>query len=571
MTKQNNIIINDIAKNTKAKPSAQEAIAALTQGVAKNIPEKVADIKHCWQQLKEDIDRSEHIQLLHQKSHTLAGTMATYGFEVIADKAKEIELIVNTYIENSTQEFPFSELEALLDNLEKAALVASHRKFSDISPTKVPLAPLEVYNHNSKVVYLVDDDEDFLKNMEIQISNFGYDVVSFSSLEDFDNTLAKQEPGVVIMDVMFAEKTNGGIEHIAQLNSKRTHPLTTIFITGGNDLSTRLEAVRAKGNAYFTKPVLVEHLVDALDKLTHQVKEDPFRIVIVDDSVEQSSFAAHVLKQAGMETKEVNGPLELLTVLAEYPADLILMDLYMPDCTGLELSQVIRQIDTYINIPIVFLSHEKDLGQQLSALSLGGDDFLSKPVKAWHLVSAISNRVIRGRTVRKFAETDGLTGLLNHSKVIERFQIEISRAKRENNTLSYVMLDIDFFKQVNDTYGHPTGDRVLKSLANLLKQRLRSYDIIGRYGGEEFVIMLPNTPLATAENVMNKLRIAFSEINHNHENGQFSCQFSCGIASYPDFNTAIALGNEADKALYEAKNSGRNKVVCISKEHGLFK
>ncbi|WP_274620286.1 response regulator [Colwellia maritima] len=427
--------------------------------------------------IEKSIDKTDDIQLLHHKTHTLAGTMATYGFEAIADRAKEMELIVQEFIENTEQSFPFSELGALLENMEKAAIVASYRKFSETNSITVSLAPTQTYSLKSKIVYLVDDDDDFIKKIEIQISNFGYNIFSFSTLEEFDKALAKQEPGVVIMDVKFGKKNNSGIDHISQINSKRDQPLNTIFITGGNDLSTRLDAVRAHGNAFFTKPVLVEQLVDALDKLTHQIQTDPFRIVIVDDSVEQSSFTALVLQQAGMETKEVNGPLELLTVLAEYPADLILMDLYMPDCTGLELSQVIRQIDTYINIPIVFLSHEKDLGQKLSALSLGGDDFLSKPVKAWHLVSAISNRVIRGRTIRKFAETDGLTGLLNHSKVTERFEIELSRAKREEANLSFVMLDLDFFKRVNDNYGHPTGDRVLKSLANLLKTRLRNYDV----------------------------------------------------------------------------------------------
>ena len=268
------------------------------------------------------------------------------------------------------------------------------------------------------------------------------------------------------------------------------------------------------------------------------------------------------LQQAGMETKEINDPLELLDVLTEFPSDLILMDLYMPGCNGFELSQVIRQIDTYINIPIVFLSSEKNLKQKLNALSLGGDDFLSKPIQPWHLVSAVTNRVKRGRTIRKLAESDGLTGLLNHSKIKERLSIEVARAKREASMLSYVMLDIDLFKNVNDNYGHPAGDRVLKSLANLLKQRLRSYDIIGRYGGEEFVIILPNTNLKEAQNLMNNLRVAFSEIEHYHESGNFKCQFSCGISSYPDFHNEMHLSNEADKALYQAKESGRNKIVC---------
>lgn len=565
MTDKSDESNDKVSKKSSREQTTQEAIIALTKAVAKNIPDKVAEIRQCWEQIQQNADNAEYIELLHRKAHTLAGTMGTYGFEAIADSAKEIELILQSFCDNPSEDFPASELDALLYNLEETAVITSPRKFSQMSSMPVAISPTEKDNNNNKVIYLVDDDEDFLSNMNIQISNYGYEIHCFSTLDDFDEALTRQEPRVVIMDVMFGNRKNCGIEHITHLNSQRSKPLITIFITGGNDLNTRLGAVRANGQAYFTKPVLVEQLVDALDGLTNKVAEAPFRILIVDDSVEQSSFSSLILKQAGMETNEVNGPLELLTVLAEYPADLILMDLYMPECSGLELSQVIRQINAYVNIPIVYLSDEKDLGKKLNALSLGGDDFLSKPVEAWHLVSAITNRVMRGRTIRKFAEADGLTGLLNHSKSKERLEIEIIRAKREEKILSFAMLDLDFFKRVNDTYGHPAGDRVLKSLAHLLKQRLRGYDIIGRYGGEEFIVILPNTKLSAAQKIMDKLRIAFSEINHYHESGNFNCHFSCGISSYPDFNNENSLSNEADKALYEAKESGRNKVVCRKK------
>jgi diguanylate cyclase (GGDEF)-like protein len=562
MTNKNNKTGDNLVKKGKKKPHVQEALAVLTKAVAGSIPEKVTEIRKSWQQLKANTHNTDYLQLLHRQTHTLSGTMGTYGFEAIADCAHKIELTLQTFNDNTSQPFPLAELETLLDNLEKAAVLASRRKSPQMSLMSVSSVSSARRYINSKIIYLVDDDDDFLNNMEIQIRNFGYEVHSFSTLAGFDDALTRQEPGVVVMDVMFGEKKNGGIEHITQLNSQRDQPLTTIFITGGNDLNTRLGAVRANGNAYFTKPVLVERLVDTLDELTHQDEEEPFRIVIVDDSKEQSSFTALILQQAGMKTREVNGPLGLLTVLTEYPADLILMDLYMPDCSGLELSQVIRQIDAYIHIPIVFLSDEKDLGRKLSALSLGGDDFLSKPVEGWHLISAVTSRVLRGRMIRKHAESDGLTGLLNHSRSKERLDIEINRAKRDGSSLSFAILDIDHFKHVNDTYGHPVGDRVLKNFSNLLKQRLRGYDIIGRYGGEEFVVILPNTEIQVAQTIMDKLRVTFSELIHYNENGGFSCQFSCGITSFPDFKSGIFLIDQADKALYEAKKSGRNKVVC---------
>lgn len=302
MTKKVTSPRNNLGSHNKATPSAQEAVAALTKNVAKQIPDKVTEIRKCWEQLKSNPENNTDLQLLHRKTHTLAGTMGTYGFEKIADIAKEIELILQAFIDDSSLKFPATELQSLLNSLENNAKTASSNYLTQINATPATLnsptalSPSAPYNLNSKLIYLVDDDEDFLKNVEVQISNFGYDVQTFSTLASFDDALTKQEPGVVVMDVMFEEKTNGGIEHIAQLNTQRSHPLRTIFMTGSNDLTTHLGAVRANGTAYFTKPALVEQLIDVLDRLTHQKKEEPFRVIIIDDSVEQSNFTALTLQ-----------------------------------------------------------------------------------------------------------------------------------------------------------------------------------------------------------------------------------------------------------------------------------
>jgi DNA-binding response OmpR family regulator len=327
MTKQKDNIGGDFAQKSKNKPNVQEALEVLNKTVAKNIPNKIAEIKKSWGLLQANTDNTDSIQLLHRQTHTLAGTMGTYGYEEIADCAKNIELVLQEFSDNPSELFPSAKLTILMDNLEKTAVLANRRKSPEVGLMSLPPVSSEQSDINRKVVYLIDDDLDFLNNMEIQISHFGYDVQTFSNLPDFDVALARKEPGIVVMDVMFGTQKNGGIEHITHINSQRAHPLTTIFITGGNDLSTRLDAVRANGNAYFTKPVIVEQLIDALDGLTHKKEEEPFRIVIIDDSIEQSSFTALTLEQAGMQTKVVNSPLTVLTVLAEYPADLILMDL----------------------------------------------------------------------------------------------------------------------------------------------------------------------------------------------------------------------------------------------------
>jgi diguanylate cyclase (GGDEF)-like protein len=232
----------------------------------------------------------------------------------------------------------------------------------------------------------------------------------------------------------------------------------------------------------------------------------------------------------------------------------------MPECTGLELAQVIRQMETYLSIPIVYLSSETDRDKQLEAVGLGGDDFLEKPIKPSHLVAAVTSRIERYRKLRALMLHDSLTGLFNHTTTKERLAQEIARAKRFNFTFSFALLDLDLFKSVNDTHGHLAGDRVLKSLSQLLMRRLRSLDTVGRYGGEEFAVILPNTSLETAVTVMDEIRMGFEHIHHHSGENEFAVTFSCGVAQFPDCQSVGDLIDTADKALYDAKHQGRNAV-----------
>lgn len=550
--------------NNNNKVDIQAALKQLEIAFVEKTPAKVSEINQAWQALQLAPDSAELLQSLHRLAHTLAGTAATFNLDMVAKYAKKIENILQPLSLTSAVELPVEDIELLLAKLTKAVDSSTKNKEKTL---KVIDTSQAVINQQSigtanNIVYLVDDDEDFTHTIQMQIQTFGYQVQAFSSLVAFSDALTHLEPAVVIMDVMFGDSKTSGIDYITKLNNDRARPLQTIFITGSHDILTRLNAVRANGLAYFTKPVIIASLIDALDKMSYKVEEKPYRVLIVDDSKEQSEYAGLTLQQAGMKTQEVNEPLNLLSQLSEFSPDIILMDLYMPNCTGIELSQVIRQMENYVGTPIVFLSSEDDLGKKLGALSLGGDDFLTKPIKPWHLVSAISSRAQRSRLMRRLAETDGLTGLLNHSKSKECLENELSRAERDKTPLSFAMLDLDFFKKVNDNYGHPVGDRVLKSIANMFKQRLRKYDIVGRYGGEEFIIILPNTDVKKAKKIIDVIRASFSKLTHYSEDEEFFCTFSCGVADYPQFNSSIDMTNEADKALYQAKKAGRNQVVC---------
>ena len=152
-------------------------------------------------------------------------------------------------------------------------------------------------------------------------------------------------------------------------------------------------------------------------------------------------------------------------------------------------------------------------------------------------------------------------------EITEILEREIERSHRQNNKLSYVMLDIDNFKQVNDSYGHAAGDIVLKSLARLLKQRLRKTDYIGRYGGEEFAIVMPDTDSATAYKVIDELRATFADLQHNVQGQLIQTTFSAGVACFPDYWSAAELGKQADMSLYQAKQAGRDRIIKACKDN----
>ena len=138
---------------------------------------------------------------------------------------------------------------------------------------------------------------------------------------------------------------------------------------------------------------------------------------------------------------------------------------------------------------------------------------------------------------------------------------EVKRAIRQNSPLAYAMIDIDHFKKVNDSYGHAVGDQVIKSLSALLNKQLRKTDVVGRYGGEEFAVVLPNTSGEEAELIMNELRVTFEQIHHHAEETDFTVTFSCGLAAYPECPTFPDLAESADRAVYLAKKRGRNCII----------
>lgn len=297
--------------------------------------------------------------------------------------------------------------------------------------------------------------------------------------------------------------------------------------------------------------------------VTDNNQDNRYRILMVDDDTASSIYFKAILTKAGLNCKLLNNPANLLGHIVAFNPDLILLDLYMPGDSGEDLLKLIRQMPANLVTPVVFLSTETDKEKQIHSMNCGADDFLDKSISAANLVAIIKTRIKRMRAIKELVTMDSLTGLFNRAEIFHRLEYELVRAKRNNTVLSLCMIDIDHFKSINDSFGHPAGDTVLESLAVFLKSRLRRSDLVGRYGGEEFLIILPDTNGVSAQSVMDGIRHEYSQSIHRLGDQDIVVTFSGGISTNSSNLSVDGILENADKTLYLAKNTGRNRIYYM--------
>ncbi len=355
--------------------------------------------------------------------------------------------------------------------------------------------------------------------------------------------------------------TTTSVQEFQCIADVRTHCPTSQLIYLGEQAGIEPVVALMRSGIDITIPVSDEPslVLNCILDMVQSSEQEKSRVLIVEDSRVAATVIQRTLKQNDIDTHILNDPATLLEVLETYRPDLVLMDMYMPRFNGVEATRVLRQMPCYHSLPIVYVSGESEISMQVEALRLGGDQFLIKPFNPVLLAAVVKTKIERYRESQRSSTLDGLTGLLNHTSVKSRLKVLLSQTV-PGQPLTVVMLDIDHFKSVNDSYGHPVGDQVIRGMAWLLKGRLRSHDLIGRYGGEEFLIALPGVTTEQAMAVMNRIRNDFAALPHVHAQGSFHATFSAGVATLRSDDDAISLTERADYALLEAKRLGRNRV-----------
>lgn len=552
------------------KLTLQEKIARLRASFVNQLPARLDEAQEQMKLLKSDPEMNRVIAVeLHRAFHSLKGTGNSFGYVDLAHIADQAELYTQQLIDLPANRTPSGwpgTLESLMHQLAAQVQILVYTDLNNDHPADAPFFDVEQTSSlqitsDSPLIYICDDEPEQVNHLANQLRCFGYQIEHFTDTTEFHQAVLAKRPDAVIMDVHFPHSRTAGTDELASLKKATGYNLPSIVLSGRDDFEARLSAVRAGCAAYFIKPAKPLELAATLDELMSDKEEEPFRILIVDDEPEIAEYHSLILEEAGMLVYQTHKPENILEALKNFNPDLVLADMYMPVCDGVEMATIIRQVPEYVGLPIVFLSSETNRKKQFTAMQVGVEGFITKPVIPEELVASVALRAERMRTLRSLMARDSLTGLYNHTTTTEMMSSSLAHAIRQQETLAVVMIDLDKFKNVNDTYGHMAGDQVIVAIARLLKHRLRNTDVIGRYGGEEFAVLLKNLTQEKAETLVNELREDFSKIIFNTGNSQFKVTFSAGISLYPGYSRAEDLRMAADAALYKAKEQGRNKVV----------
>lgn len=407
---------------------------------------------------------------------------------------------------------------------------------------------------------------------------WGIETQVATTLDEAEKLLNSGQCNVMLLDLNFYDSEPTGLQFLATLN--RQHPsLPAIILTAEESFEKRIEAARWGNHYFLVKPVVPSQILAVVTQTLRQASESSAKILIVDDDSSLLKLLSTLLTPSGYQLTLLSEPQQFWEILEQSEPDLLILDIKFSKpassdqekerssfFNGIELCQVIRNDLRWNRLPVILLSVHTDLETVQRGFMAGADDFLSKPVVASELLIRVRSR-LKQRKMWKIIEYDELTGVSLRRKALEDLTRAIHLAQRQGQPFCLAILDLDHFKRVNDQYGHETGDLVLSYFGQLLNKSFRSQDIIGRWGGEEFVVgMIGMTKLEGSkrlENILEKLNnYLFVAANGT----SFRVTFSGGIAQLRENGNELQmLYTAADQALYQAKEAGRRRIIAAEK------
>jgi PAS domain S-box-containing protein len=375
------------------KSNAAIKLSLLQKTYKQQLPKKIAKLEYLWESYCSDEKNESYLTDIDHLIQNLIGSGTTFGAESISAMSVELEGELK-HLSDNKQTSPAShttrnKITTLINYLKQAAIEWLPSDISYIQPERQK-------NNSSKLIYLVEDDELLASAIIIYLERAGYHVQYFFELADLEVTCKKETPAAAIISTS-KEYTISQVDVVSRLRYETGYDLPVIIVSVNDDMESHLAATRIGASRYFCKPLDIQKLIYSLDGLTTQSPVTRYRVLLIDNETGFFKGYVSVLQKAGMIVERLSNYVDTLKVIPQFKPDIVIMDVMMPECSGPELAQVIRQDDSWVMLPILFLSIVSNFKTQLTAMELGADDFLVKPIMNKKLIASITNLVERSR------------------------------------------------------------------------------------------------------------------------------------------------------------------------------
>jgi diguanylate cyclase (GGDEF)-like protein len=416
---------------------------------------------------------------------------------------------------------------------------------------------------------LVDDAAEMRERIVAEASIRGMRAVATPSVVEGRAILARERADAVLLDLGLINSSDDGLTLLEYLD-RQSVSVPVLFLAERDSFVERVQAVNLGGRAFLPKSTPPSDILKAVTRLLQQLQATESRVLAVDDDPEVLADLRKLLEPKGIKLTTLDDPLRFWNALEQSVPDLLMVDFDLPRWSGLELCRVVRNDTRWSALPVLCLTASADSDTVQRVFDAGADDFVSKPIIGPELVTKVVNRLQRIQLYRILAEIDPLTGIANRLKATEALDRLLRLAKRQKQVFSLALLDLDNFKQINDRFGHGTGDDALRKLGTLLSRTFRTEDVVARLGGEEFIVGMYGMPRARGvQRLTALLETLRDETPPRLRDDGVLLTYSAGVAQYPDDGTDLtSLLSAADAAQFRAKREGKNQVVAAGTTGG---
>ncbi|MGB3295270.1 MAG: response regulator [Phormidesmis sp.] len=581
-------------------------MASLWQSVSAGYVQRVVNLATTLRVLQPGpVDSATQAQILTE-AHALAGSLGSFGFSEATAHCRQIESILSDLVSLSAQQV--SQLKTLAMRLQQVL---------ESFPEAAPETPLDSQADRRLETQLSDQAAppsapDFtLLSDELPLGQL-YSVLVVKGHENCDlgwlrslsalgprnqmqvsiaeNTaeakqmIAQQQPGIVVFDldgaIELPDSDSTEFRWLAEFRSSQPS-VPVLILTAAASFENRVRVARMGVSGLLQAPVSPTEVLEVAVQILQKGAPPAGKLLMVDDDPAILTLLQVLLQPWGFRLELLSDPQHFWRVLEQFEPDLVVLDAKMPQISGFEICQVLRSAPRWHDLPVVFMSGYTDADTIQQVFAVGADDYIRKPIVAPELVARVLGWLERGRIQRLRADVDNLTGVANRRKSTQLLTRLLRLAQRQEETLCFAVIDFDHFKRINDEYGHPMGDRLLRHFGESLRATFRTEDVTGRWGGEEFVVGLYGVSRQEGTQRLRQFlqrwqqeqfEVTFAPALNSQADSQsdspdssLSVTFTAGVAAYPEDATDLqGLYRVADEALYKAKAAGRNRVYEAS-------